>query len=358
MCGRYRGGVQGISHHALDADTRPQPGETDEAKLGEWGPDRLGADYSALSIDLGDDPEGEGPITATLVRYNPPLQQRPRAVVLWVHGFTDYFFHSHLAERLADESIATYGLDLRKCGRSLRPGMSAHYSTNLSRYGAELDAAIAAIRADCSAPIVPICHSTGGLIVPLWLADRRDAGAFPDVAGLVLNSPWLEFDVDAFVPFKASRIMPAVDGLIATLGKLVPKSVIPLPANETYGSSLSSSRLGEFDYERALKPLDSAGVRPGWLAAVRRGQLRLQKGLDLDLPVLMLRSERSSRWRTDADLILDVRSMKKFGPRISRRLTDSPLAGARHDVLLSTIDVREKAVAELLRWMDAQSIGA
>lgn len=317
----------------------------------------MGDDYSSLTIDLGDDPEGEGPITATLVRYDPAVRERPRAVVLWVHGFTDYFFHSHVAERLADESIATYGIDLRKCGRSLRPGMSAHYSTNLSRYGAELDAAIDAIRADTSAPIVPICHSTGGLIVPLWLADRRDAGAFPDVAGLVLNSPWLEFDVDAFVPFKASRIMPAVDGLISALGKLAPKRVLPLSTNETYGSSLSSSRLGEFDYERALKPIDSAGVRPGWLAAVRRGQLRLQKGLDLDLPVLMLRSERSSRWRTDADLILDVRSMKKYGPCISRRFTDTPLAGARHDVLLSTIDVREKAVAELIRWMDAQSIG-
>lgn len=326
--------------------------------LGEWGSDRLGSDFSALSIDLGDDPEGEGPITATLVRYDPALRERPRAVVLWVHGFTDYFFHSHVASRLADESIATFGLDLRKCGRSLRPGMSAHYSTDLFRYGAELDAAIAAIRAETSAPIVPVCHSTGGLIVPLWLADRRDAGHAPDIAGLVLNSPWLEFDVDAFVPFKASRVMPAVDGFIAALGALAPKFVLPLPTNDTYGSSLSSSRLGEFDYERALKPLDSAGVRPGWLAAVRRGQLRLQKGLDLDLPVLMLRSERSSRWRTDADLILDVRSMKKFGPRISRRLTDVPLAGARHDVLLSTIDVREKAVNEIIDWLDAHSIGA
>ena len=349
--------MQGISHHAIDTDPSPIPGKTGAATLGEWGSDRLGDDYSSLTIDLGDDPEGEGHITATLVRYDPAVRERPRAVVLWVHGFTDYFFHSHVAERLSDESIATYGIDLRKCGRSLRPGMSAHYSTNLSRYAAELDAAIAAIRADTSAPIVPICHSTGGLIVPLWLADRRDAGAFPDVAGLVLNSPWLEFDVDAFVPFRASRIMPAVDGLIAALGKLAPKRVLPLPTNETYGSSLSSSRLGEFDYERALKPIDSAGVRPGWLAAVRRGQLRLQKGLDLDLPVLMLRSERSSRWRTDADLILDVRSMKKYGPRISRCLTDTPLAGARHDVLLSTIDVREKAVAELISWMDAQSIG-
>ena len=336
----------------------PPTGETGEATLGEWGPDRLGADYSALSIDLGDDPEGEGPITATLVRYDPALGDRPRAVVLWVHGFTDYFFHSHVAERLADEDIATFGLDLRKCGRSLRPGMSAHYSTDLGRYGVELDAAIAAIRAETSAPIVPICHSTGGLIVPLWLADRRNAGTFPDVAGLVLNSPWLEFDVDAYVPFKASRIMPAVDGLISALGTLAPKWVLPLPTNETYGSSLSSSRLGEFDYERALKPIDSAGVRPGWLAAVRRGQRRLQAGLDLDMPVLMLRSGRSSRWRTDADLVLDVRSMTRFAPSISRRLTDIPLPGARHDVLLSTIDVREKAVSELVSWLDANSIGA
>lgn len=311
-----------------------------------------------MSIELGNDPEGEGEITATLVRYDPPVRQSPRAVILWVHGFTDYFFHTHVAERLADENIATYAIDLRKCGRSLRPGMSAHYSTDLSRYGTELDAAIEAIRQDTSAPIIPACHSTGGLIVPLWLAARRDAGATPDVAGLVLNSPWLEFDVDAFVPGKASRIMPAVDAVIAFLGKATPKWVLPLPTNETYGSSLSSSRIGEFDYERALKPIDSAGVRPGWLAAVRRGQLTLQKGLDLDLPTLLLRSERSSRWRVDADLILDVRSMIKYGPRVSRLLTDAPLAGARHDVFLSSIEVREKAVAELMSWLDANDIGA
>lgn len=335
----------------------PRTGVSGQAELGEWESDRLGADYSSMSIDLGTDPEGEGDITATVVRYDPPLTRSPRAVILWVHGFTDYFFHTHVAERLKDENIGTYAIDLRKCGRSLRPGMSAHYSTDLSRYGTELDAAIDAIRADTGAPIVPVCHSTGGLIVPLWLAERRDAGVFPDVAGLVLNSPWLEFDVEAYVPGKSRRLLPAVDAVIAFLGKATPKWVLPLPTNETYGSSLSSSRVGEFDYERALKPIDSAGVRPGWLAAVRRGQLKLQKGLDLDVPTLLLRSERSSRWRVDADLILDVRSMIKYGPCVSSNLTDSPLVGARHDVFLSTIDVRERAVRELLTWLDANGIG-
>ena len=36
-----------------------------------WGPDKLGPDYEAATIDLGVDPDGEGNVATTLVHYAP-----------------------------------------------------------------------------------------------------------------------------------------------------------------------------------------------------------------------------------------------------------------------------------------------
>jgi len=37
-----------------------------------WGPDKLGPDYEAATIDLGADPDGEGNVVTTPVHYAPP----------------------------------------------------------------------------------------------------------------------------------------------------------------------------------------------------------------------------------------------------------------------------------------------
>jgi alpha-beta hydrolase superfamily lysophospholipase len=60
---------------------------------------------------------------ATLVRL--PAADAPRGPVLYVHGFIDYFFQRHMAERFAAEGYAFYALDLRKhgarCSRTQHP---------------------------------------------------------------------------------------------------------------------------------------------------------------------------------------------------------------------------------------------
>ena len=45
--------------------------------------------------------------------------------VLALHGFTDYFFNTELADHFAARGFAFYALDLRKCGRSRRDGPDA-----------------------------------------------------------------------------------------------------------------------------------------------------------------------------------------------------------------------------------------
>ena len=158
-----------------------------------WKPDLLGPGYRQHVIDLGPDPDGEGAVEAVLVRREPEGAETARGAVLYVHGFTDYFFQTQLADFFAARGLQFYALDLRKCGRARHPGHTAHYVSDLAYYDAELDAALAIItRAHPGGPVIAAAHSTGGLIVPLWLHRRRLAGTSGPVTGAVLNSPWLD----------------------------------------------------------------------------------------------------------------------------------------------------------------------
>ena len=317
----------------------------------DWSVDLLGPAYRCRELPLGVDPDGAGPISATLVRHeDAPVEAV--AVVLVVHGLSDYFFHTHLAEFLAGRGIATYGIDLRKCGRSRREGLTPHFTTDLERYDDELDQALDVITTERpDLPVIVAAHSTGGLVSPLWLARRRDRGRLDPVVGLILNSPWFQLDV----PERSRRIL---DPVIRTLATVRPFYRLPLPSSDLYVTSTHADHDGDFHFDVALKPPGGVGVRAGWLAAIRRAQRRLQSGLDLPLPVLLLRSTASSVGKrgvgvdVDTDLILDVRSMERFADRVSADVTDVPVTGARHDVFLSRPAVLEVVFDQLGRWLD------
>ena len=143
------------------------------------------AGYWQQTFMLGPDPDGEGDLVATLVRRGEPEPAATRAVLM-VHGFTDYFFHTELADHFAARGFAVYALDLHKCGRSWREGQTPHFTTDLARYDTELERAVDLIRAECNvdgrrAPLSPANillygHSAGGLIVSLWLDRLRSRG--------------------------------------------------------------------------------------------------------------------------------------------------------------------------------------
>jgi len=149
-------------------------------------PDVLGEPYTAETLVLTPDDEGE--VVATLVR-RPAAAPTGRAV-LHVHGFADYFFHTAFAEWWTERGYDFYAVDLRKYGRSLREHQTPTYVADLEEYFEDLDEAwrIVAER-DGHDHVVISAHSTGGLTASLWADARRPAG----LAGLVLNSPWLDF---------------------------------------------------------------------------------------------------------------------------------------------------------------------
>ena len=149
--------------------------------------------YRQTTVELGPDPDGEGELVATVVRSADGGPSE--AVVLAVHGFTDYFFNTGLVDFFAERGYRTYGLDLHKCGRSWRDGQTPHFSTDLARYDRDLELALAIARQENpGAPVLVYGHSTGGLVVSLWLDRLRRRGDTQalGLAGLVLNSPFLD----------------------------------------------------------------------------------------------------------------------------------------------------------------------
>ena len=324
----------------VTADSR-QPG---------WQPDMLGAGYQQQILELGTDPDGEGPIAAVLVRREPLTDQVPRGAVLYVHGFSDYFFQTALADFFAERGLAFYALDLRKSGRALRPGQTAHYVSDLALCDDELERALAIVAQACPGlPVVVVAHSTGGLITPLWLDRRRAAGQVAPVAGLALNSPW--FDLQG-KPVQRGPLTQA----LRLLAKIQPFRDLKTPLG-VYGQTLHTSGTGEWDFDLDLKPLAGFPVTAGWLNAVRRGHARLHRGLDIGIPSLVLRSDRShfsaqySPLSDRADTVLDVEQIARWAGCLGSETSVVPIEGARHDVFLSLAEPRERAYAALDAWL-------
>lgn len=322
--------------------------------MSEWVEDaELGAGYEMLTIELGEDPDGEGQIVATLVR-SATQPTTPRGAALYVHGYTDYFFNTEMAEFWIGRGFSFYALDLRKCGRSRRDGQTAHYVSDLALYDAELDTALATVRSETGGvPVVLSGHSTGGLILPLWLTrlQRRPGGVVGQgIAGLVLNSPWFDLQGAGWLRTVGTQVIRGVS-------RFRSRDIMKLPSTDAYGSSLHVSAHGEWDYNLVLKPLDGFPIRYGWLNAVRRGQALLHKGHDVGVPSLVLHSTRSWFSRTfgekvvGADAVLDVKQIARWSGCLGNALTVRPLAGAKHDVFLSPKPAREAAYAEIDSWL-------
>ncbi|MBC7630790.1 alpha/beta hydrolase [Aeromicrobium sp.] len=322
--------------------------------MADWIPDELGDGYEQRTIPLGDDPDGEGVVEATLVRRVPGLSYD--AAVIYVHGFSDYFFQKELADFFTERGFAFYALDLRKCGRSRREGQTGHYVSDLALYDAELDQALAIVRSETGdKPVVLSAHSTGGLILPLWLdrLNRQPGGSKrAGVSGLILNSPWFDLQGKSWMRTVGTRA-------IAAVARVRPKSFLKLPHTDAYGKSLHIGAYGEWDFNVAWKPLEGFPVSYGWLTAVRRGHAALHRGLDIGVPSLVLRSTKSTFASTysaavdDADAVLDVRQIARWAGCLGNAMTVAPIEGARHDVFISKDESRKAAYATVDAWLRA-----
>ncbi|MFG2003599.1 alpha/beta hydrolase [Spirillospora sp. NPDC048911] len=310
--------------------------------------DILGPGYEAIELPLGNDAEGE--VVATLVRRRCPGDEPSRRAVLYVHGFVDYFFQAHLADFYVERGFDFYALDLRKYGRSLRPHQTPNFVQSLSDYYPEIDEAVRIVREEDGHDVLLLNgHSTGGLVAALWADRVRGEGL---VDGIFLNSPFLDI-AEPLVMRKVGA------GLARALRRPFPQAKLPAAVSDRYTRSLHRDHDGEWDFDLAWKPLLGFPVRVAWLAAIRRGQLRLHAGLDIDVPVLVMASARSVRPTpklavadlSSADAVLDVAHMARWAPRLGRHVTLVRIDGGLHDLVLSPKPARDEVFAELTRWM-------
>ena len=326
-----------------------------------WGPDVLGAGWQSATIPLGEEDDATGlggPLVATLVRATraepdaddgaPGRPDQP--AVLYVHGYNDYFFQTHLAAAWAEHCYTFYALDLRRSGRSYRPGQIPHFTTDLGEYTDELSAAARLITGELGhGRLVVNAHSTGGLVASLWLAQAE-----PDVLvdALVLNSPWFDLNAGWFHRVVGTRLLDR-----APVDPLLIVEDVPSP----YSWHLHVDHGGRWRYDLALKPPEGFPVRAGWLRAIRRGQARLAAGLDLPVPVLVCTAAASGPnvWENERleaqDTILDVAQIAARAPRLGRDVTLVQIADGVHDLSLSAPKPRTAYFDAVFGWLATRS---
>ena len=203
----------------------------------------LGEPYQVYPIDVK---PYDKDFHATLIEYPYGSSPRavahepnPRGIILYVHGYNDYFFQEELAEKSDSAGYAFFAIDLHYNGRSYRDGEPRSDMRSVKEYYAELDAAvalskkIAAKSSDAKLPFVILGHSQGGLITPNYLNERNSE----DFAALVLNSPFLDYKNSWFVRNVAFPVF-------SDIALLLPD--VPAPKQEApkYNISLLKSEKG------------------------------------------------------------------------------------------------------------------
>ncbi|GGH92353.1 alpha/beta hydrolase [Arthrobacter liuii] len=316
----------------------------------QWEEDILGGDFESHTYAAAGSDGVER--TATLIRLRPNLDavgaNDRRKAVLFLHGWSDYFFNVDLARFWASAGYDFFALDMHNHGRSLRPESPGGYVADLAAYDAEIEEACRVIRgAGASGPLALMGHSTGGLVAALWTSRHPQT-----VSLLILNSPWLEMH-------GSSLVRRAASSMVRPVARFRPQAILRLPERGHYWRTISSAADGEWPLDERYRPRMAFPVRAGWLRAVLAGHARVARGLEIEAPVLVLLSKGSANgllWseemrRTDA--VLDVNTISARALTLGRTVTVERIDGALHDVFLSPEPIRADAYSRLARWLRA-----
>jgi alpha-beta hydrolase superfamily lysophospholipase len=290
-----------------------------------WRPDALLPGFEALELEFA--PDYDGAVCATLVRL--PAGDAKRGAVLYVHGFIDYFFQRHMAERFALEGYAFYALDLRKHGRSLRPHQHANFCKDIAEYYADITRAIEEI----GAPVLLAGHSTGGLVCSLYAHEGERRG---EVRALWLNSPFFDWKLPA-----AQR---APLHFAAATGRFFPFLRDPKGLPPKYTRDL----LADWEFDTRLKPVEGFPVCFGWIGAVIDAHARVHRGLAIGRPVLSMHSD-------EADVVLDWRHIARWSRGLGPEVAVLAFPGGVHDLVLSRREIREEVFRQLFAWAERTS---
>ena len=312
----------------------------------DWRDDHLGSGFQMKQIDQPDDYSGK--VKATVIRKLSGVATDK--AILYVHGFSDYFFQQEMAEMFVVNGYNFYAVDLRKYGRSLMPGQKMFQVRDLKEYFADINSTIDIIKKDDNKKIILIGHSTGGLTTSLYMSDHPS----PMIKALILNSPFLDWNMSSFMK---KVVIP----IVSKLGAIFPDVKVKQKPDSGYAETLSSEHGGEWSYRKDWKPDILPDPDMGWIRAIHKAQQNLRRG-KVKVPVLLLHSGESVK-RGDskekyyrADAILDVESISRYGKRLGEDVTEVSFSGGLHDLALSRKNIREKVYTTMLDWLKTKNL--
>lgn len=317
----------------------------------------LEAPYQTYPIETK--PDGEKVFHSTLIEY--PFGSSPRAtthaanprgIILYVHGYNDYFFQKELAEKSDSAGFAFFAIDLHYNGRSYSEGEPRSDMRSIKEYYAELDAAVAlskriATKNSGKLPFIVIGHSQGGLITPNYLNERNK----DDFAALILNSPFLDYKNSWFVRNIAFPVF-------SDIALLFPDMKAPAQEAPKYNISLLKSEKGEWEFNREWKSDEWPQQYFGYLRATQRGIKWIHNGLQIKAPVLVMRSGctvNEIQWTDDymrCDCMLDVNLIEKWAPKLGKDVTTVTFTNGIHDIFLSRKEVRDNAYNTMFNFIE------
>lgn len=318
----------------------------------------LGAPFFryAMRTDAG----GGKSFRSTLIEYPYGSSKRTdslaaksaHGIILYVHGYNDYFFQKELAEKADSAGYAFFAIDLHYCGRSLMPGDARGDMRNMREFFAELDYAVELARVITkertdSLPMVLMGHSQGGLLAAFY-ADHRPEEKF---AALVLNSPFFDFNFNWLVRNLAIPV-------VSEIAMYLPDFSIGSSGNPNYAYSLDKKYYGEWLYNTEWKSESRPEQFLGWVRAIHKAQQELHRGFHINSPTLVMHgdcTEKGEEWSENymhCDGVLDVEHIEKWAPKVGPNVKTETIAGGLHDLFLSRKAVRDEAYAKAFRFID------
>ncbi|MBD5182303.1 MAG: alpha/beta hydrolase [Bacteroidales bacterium] len=309
----------------------------------EWKTDILGNEFRQLTVNQGLD--YDGPVRCTVVRYaKSPCKGRG---VLYVHGFSDYFFQAHVAKMFYAHGYDFYAVDLRKYGRSILDRETMFQVKNLREYFDDIQAAIGAMKDENIHDVVLMGHSTGGLTASLYMMEMPD----DSIRGLILNSPFLTWNMH---PLVIKFGIPVVKAL----SHLWPHLKMRSDTTNRYAASVARHLGGEWDYDTNWKSDVLPAVTAQWVAAIDNAQKALRGGT-IKVPVLLLHSDKSAGGRDGmdkfrkADGVLNVVTMAEAGRKLGPNVEEVTINDGLHDLVLSRKEVRDVVFDAIFHWLES-----
>ena len=306
--------------------------------------DILGPNYQAITL------ESKPNQICTLVRYLSAQKSEHDCAILYVHGYTDYFYQTQLAEFIAEQGFDFYAVDLHGYGRSIRPYQQDHNQNHFPHYFDDIDACLSKMAAQGVQRCILLGHSTGGLVTTRYLSHlEQTKPPVPKIIGMILNSPFFSLPM----PLTEEKWrLP----LYKVISRLLESISLPAKKPTLYAQSIHKSLSGEWRYRLDWKPSQGSPLSFSWLHQIMQQQAACltQKS---QLPTLLCRSSRSTYQAHNlidiqqGDGVLDVGNMEAKAKQIFANLEVKCIDKGFHDLTLSSTSARQDYYNTLKHWL-------